>query len=150
MKVVLQRVSRASVKTDEHFEAIEQGFLLLVGIGEETVEADLTAMAKKISSARLFEDEDGKMNRSIQDVEGSILSISQFTLYADVRKGNRPSFTKARNPAEASKMYDRFNELLRHENLTVKTGMFGADMAIELINDGPVTIIYESQDGKIQ
>jgi len=150
MKVVLQRVSRASVTTDEHFEKIEQGFLLLVGIGEETVEADLTAMAKKISSARLFEDKDGKMNRSIQDVGGSVLSISQFTLYADVRKGNRPSFTKAKNQAEASDMYDQFNELLRQENLMVKTGSFGADMAVELINDGPVTIIYESLGGKIQ
>ncbi|TDM04433.1 D-aminoacyl-tRNA deacylase [Macrococcus carouselicus] len=150
MRVVVQRVSRASVTTEAHFEAIEQGYLLLVGIGEDTSEEDLPVMAKKLAAARLFEDNAGKMNLSIRDVAGSILSISQFTLYADVKKGNRPSFTQARQPDEAAKMYEAFNDFLRQEGLVVKTGVFGADMTVELVNDGPVTIVYDSLDGRIQ
>ncbi|GGB04188.1 D-tyrosyl-tRNA(Tyr) deacylase [Macrococcus hajekii] len=150
MRVVVQRVSRASVTTDQRCESIEQGFMLLVGIGEETTEADLKVMAKKISAARLFEDAEGKMNLAIKDIEGSILSISQFTLYGDVRKGNRPSFTTAKEPKQAAAMYEQFNTLLREEGITVKTGVFGADMAVELVNDGPVTLVYDSREGKIQ
>lgn len=150
MKVVLQRVTNAKVTTDHIDNQIGKGYLLLVGIGSETTEEDLTVVAKKIAGARLFEDEAGKMNRSIKDVEGSILSISQFTLYADVKKGNRPGFSGAMPPERAEEMYQAFNQLLREENIEVLPGEFGADMAVELLNDGPVTIVYESKQGKIQ
>lgn len=100
-------------------------------------------------NARLFEDEDGKLNLNIQQVEGEILSISQFTLYADVRKGNRPGFTRSMPPEQANAFYEQFNSALRSYGLNVLTGQFGTDMLVNIANDGPVTIIYESQDGKI-
>lgn len=150
MKVVLQRVAHASVKTEQIMNCIDQGYLLLVGIGEETIDEDLAVVAKKIANARLFEDEAGKMNLSIKEVNGSILSISQFTLYADVKKGNRPGFSGAMHPDSAEQMYQSFNQLLVQEGIEVLPGEFGADMAVELLNDGPVTVIYESRQGKIQ
>ncbi len=150
MKVVLQRVKRASVKSADIYNEIGNGLLLLVGIGENTVEADLAVMAKKIAHARLFEDADEKMKLSIKETAGEILSISQFTLYADVKKGNRPSFTRAMKPDMARTYYETFNRLLESEGIAVKAGDFGAMMAIELINDGPVTVIYEAAEGKIQ
>ena len=115
-----------------------------------TTEQDLEVVAKKISQTRIFEDASGKMNLSIHEIGGKILSISQFTLYASVKKGNRPSFTDAMTPDVAKKMYETFNDLLRQYDIEVLPGEFGAMMDIELVNDGPVTIIFESQDGKIK
>ena len=144
MKVVLQRVSHASVTIDgKVFGRIDSGFLLLVGIGPEDTEEVLGKMAKKILALRVFEDGEGKMNRSIQDLGGEILSISQFTLYGDTRKGNRPSFTGAAKPEDARRLYEQFNEILDSMGGRVQTGIFGADMKVELLNDGPVTILLE-------
>lgn len=150
MRVVLQKVKQASITSGEYFQSISQGYCLFVGIGENTTDSDLAIVAKKIANTRIFEDEAGKMNLSIQQVNGEILSISQFTLYANVKKGNRPSFTNAKSPEIANQMYKQFNNYLRQNNLVVKEGCFGQMMDIELINDGPVTIIYESVEGKIQ
>ncbi|WP_414053543.1 D-aminoacyl-tRNA deacylase [Macrococcus equi] len=150
MRVVLQKVKQASVTAENYFQSIDQGYCLLVGIGEQTTDEDLKVMAKKIANTRVFEDEDGKMNLSIKDVGGKILSISQFTLYANVKKGNRPSFTDAMHPDTANKMYETFNEYLSSYDIDVLPGVFGASMDIALINDGPVTIIFESNEGKIQ
>lgn len=150
MRVVLQKVKQASVTAGDYFQSIDQGYCLLVGIGENTSEDDLYAVAKKIANTRIFEDEHGKMNLSINDVGGKILSISQFTLYANVKKGNRPSFTDAKSPDVAKEMYEKFNDVLRGHQLEVIPGVFGEMMDIALINDGPVTIIFESVEGKIQ
>lgn len=147
MRVVLQRVSLASVTVDDQeLGAIAQGYMLLVAIQDADTEAELDYLVRKITGLRVFEDEAGKMNLSIQDVGGSILSISQFTLYADTRRGNRPSFTDAGAPAYAEKMYDQFNTKLAATGLTVATGEFGADMKVSLVNDGPVTIIFDTDN----
>lgn len=147
MRVVLQRVSSASVTVnDQELGAIGQGYMLLVAIQDADTEAELDYLVRKITGLRVFEDEAGKMNLSIQDVGGSILSISQFTLYADTRRGNRPSFTDAGAPAYADKMYDQFNTKLAATGLTVATGEFGADMKVSLVNDGPVTIIFDTDN----
>ena len=147
MRVVLQRVSSASVTIDDQeVGAIGQGYMLLVAIQDADTEAELDYLVRKITGLRVFEDEAGKMNLSIQDVGGSILSISQFTLYADTRRGNRPSFTDAGAPAYAEKMYDQFNTKLAATGLTVATGEFGADMKVSLVNDGPVTIIFDTDN----
>ena len=147
MRVVLQRVSSASVTVnDQELGAIGQGYMLLVAIQDADTEAELDYLVRKITGLRVFEDEAGKMNLSIQDVGGSILSISQFTLYADTRRGNRPSFTDAGAPAYAEKMYDQFNTKLAATGLTVTTGEFGADMKVSLVNDGPVTIIFDTDN----
>lgn len=147
MRVVLQRVSSASVTVnDQELGAIGQGYMLLVAIQDADTEAELDYLVRKITGLRFFEDEAGKMNLSIQDVGGSILSISQFTLYADTRRGNRPSFTDAGAPAYAEKMYDQFNTKLAATGLTVATGEFGADMKVSLVNDGPVTIIFDTDN----
>ncbi|WP_270321027.1 D-aminoacyl-tRNA deacylase [Weissella confusa] len=147
MRVVLQRVSSASVTVaGQELGAIEQGYMLLVAIQDVDTEAELDYLVRKITGLRVFEDEAGKMNLSIQEVGGSILSISQFTLYADTRRGNRPSFTDAGAPAYAEKMYDQFNTKLAATGLTVATGEFGADMKVSLVNDGPVTIIFDTDN----
>ena len=147
MRVVLQRVSSASVTVDDQeLGAIAQGYMLLVAIQDADTEAELDYLVRKITGLRVFEDEAGKMNLSIQDVGGSILSISQFTLYADTRRGNRPSFTDAGAPDYAEKMYDQFNTKLAATGLTVATGEFGADMKVSLVNDGPVTIIFDTDN----
>lgn len=147
MRVVLQRVSSASVTVDDQeLGAIGQGYMLLVAIQDADTEAELDYLVRKITGLRVFEDEAGKMNLSIQDVGGSILSISQFTLYADTRRGNRPGFTDAGAPAYAEKMYDQFNTKLAATGLTVATGEFGADMKVSLVNDGPVTIIFDTDN----
>ena len=147
MRVVLQRVSSASVTVDDQeLGAIAQGYMLLVAIQDADTEAELDYLVRKITGLRVFEDEAGKMNLSIQDVGGSILSISQFTLYADTRRGNRPSFTDAGAPAYAEKMYDQFNTKLAATGLNVATGEFGADMKVSLVNDGPVTIIFDTDN----
>lgn len=150
MRAVIQRAKRANVKVDgEIIGEIEQGIVVLLGITHEDTEADLDVLINKMIHLRIFEDEEQKMNLSLKDMAGSILSISQFTLYADIRKGRRPSFTKAADPEKAEKLYDLFNEKLRRENIHVETGKFGAMMDVELINDGPVTIIMETELGKI-
>ena len=144
MKVVIQVVDHASVSVNNILiNNIGKGYLLLVGFTLNDGEKEIEKIAKKINGLRIFSDEAGKLNLSIHDVGGKILSISQFTLYADTRKGNRPSFTSAMPGEKATKLYDQFNEELRKYNLEVLTGIFGADMQIGLVNDGPVTIIFE-------
>ena len=149
MKIVLQRVKNAAVTNDSINNQIQQGYCLLVGVGQQSTSDDIEILAKKIANARLFEDDNGKMNLSIKDIAGEILSISQFTLYADVKKGNRPGFTKSMSPDKANELFELFNDALRAYYLNVLTGEFGTDMQVGITNDGPVTIIYESQDGKI-
>lgn len=147
MRIVLQRVTSASVAIHgKSVGQINQGFLALVGAADTDGEDELDYYVHKISHLRVFSDDAGKMNLSIQDVGGAILSVSQFTLYADTKKGNRPSFTKAGAPEHAKLIYDRFNQKLRSEGLQVETGEFGADMQVSLVNDGPVTIIFDSAD----
>lgn len=154
MKVVLQRVSEASVGVinelgtlDPTFEPqqIAPGFMILVGITDEDGDKQIAWLAHKILNLRVFEDAQGKMNRSIQDIGGEILSISQFTLFADVHKGNRPSFIKAGKPEHADLMWIKFNEALRSGGVPVKEGRFGAHMRVGLVNDGPVTIVIDTE-----
>lgn len=146
MRVVLQRSRNASVTVDGKVTgAIEKGYVLLVGITHADTEEDVAYVAKKIADLRIWEDEDGKMNRSILEVGGAILSVSQFTLYADTRKGKRPSFIEAARPEQAEPLWLAFNEQLKTHGLHVETGIFGAMMDVALINDGPVTIIIESK-----
>ncbi|MFC4600365.1 D-aminoacyl-tRNA deacylase [Cohnella hongkongensis] len=146
MKVVLQRVSEAKVTVQgEAVGAIGKGLLLLVGVGQEDTEQDLAWMADKLAGLRIFEDEAGKMNLSVEDVGGEVLSVSQFTLYGDCRKGRRPNFMGAARPEQAEALYDKFNELLGARGLRVETGRFGAMMDVSLVNDGPVTLILESR-----
>lgn len=147
MKIVIQRVSKASVEIEGKKNGqIEKGFLLLVGISEEDNEDIVKKMALKVSKLRIFEDDAGKMNLALNDVGGSILSISQFTLYADTKKGNRPSFTNAGSPEKAKALYLLFNEELRNLGYKVDEGIFGSEMKVELLNDGPVTIIIDSKE----
>ena len=144
MKVVLQRVHRASVTiAQKRVAQIKNGALLLVGFGQNDDEQTVDYLARKISKSRIFSDQNGKINLAINDVQGQVLSVSQFTLYADTAKGNRPSFVDALNPQQAEKLYELFNEKLRASGCDVQTGVFGADMQVELVNDGPLTIIYE-------
>lgn len=146
MRVVLQRVAHASVTVDgEIIGKIQRGFLLLVGVTHDDAMEDMEYLVRKIVQMRIFEDEEGKLNRSIQDISGEILSVSQFTLYADTKKGNRPSFSKAAPGDVALKMFEQFNGLLRDTGIPVETGQFGADMKVELLNDGPVTILLDSK-----
>lgn len=147
MRVVIQRVLRASVKADgKENGSIKQGFLLLVGVEEEDTNEDVNYLTRKIANMRIFEDEEGKMNLSLREVNGEILSISQFTLHADTKKGNRPSFIKAAKPDKADHLYEELNQNLRNEGFKVETGIFGADMEVSLINDGPVTILIDSKN----
>ena len=146
MRIVLQRVSHASVTVEEKvIGQIQRGFLLLVGVTHDDTMEDMEYLVRKIVQMRIFEDEEGKLNRSIQDIGGEILSVSQFTLYADTKKGNRPSFSKAAPGDVAIEMFDQFNGLLRETGIPVETGQFGADMKVELLNDGPVTILLDSK-----
>ena len=147
VKVIVQRVSNANCKVDGNITGqIENGYMLLVGFGLSDDKTIVEKMAEKVSKLRIFEDEQGKINKSIFDVNGKILSISQFTLYADCAKGNRPSFTNALGGDKAIELYKYFNECLRKLNLEVEEGIFGADMKISLLNDGPVTIILDSEE----
>lgn len=144
MKIVLQKVKKASVSVDNKVVgSIDKGYCLLVGVHKESTEEDAKYLAKKISQARLFEDENDKINLSLKDVGGSILSVSQFTLYADTKKGNRPSFTSAAGAEKANELYEKFNEYLREEGVKVETGIFQTMMEVNIVNDGPVTIVYE-------
>lgn len=144
MRVLLQRVSRAEVRVGERVTGrIAAGYLLLVGLTHDDDDARLTWMADKIVGLRLFSDAEGKMNHSIDEVGGSVLVVSQFTLYGDAAKGRRPSFIDAARPDMAIPMYERFITLLRERGLRVETGEFGALMDVELVNDGPVTLWLE-------
>lgn len=144
MKVVLQRSKQASVTVDGEVQGrIQSGLVLLVGITHGDMEEEAAYIADKVVNLRIFEDEEGKMNHSILDRGGEILSISQFTLYGDTRKGRRPNFMGASKPAEAEVVYERFNAILREKGVNVETGVFGAMMDVQLINDGPVTLIIE-------
>ena len=144
MRVVLQRVSRASVRVDgQTVGAIGRGFVILAGFAPQDGEAVLGWMAEKVAGLRIFTDREGKMNLPLADVGGAVLVISQFTLYGDASKGRRPSFTDAAPPKVAEALYGRFVELLRQAHLPVETGRFGAVMEVELVNDGPVTLVLE-------
>lgn len=147
MKVVLQRVKEASVSIYGQVHGkIGRGFVLLVGVSDADGEAEVDYLTHKISKLRVFEDDAGKLNLDINAVNGAILSISQFTLYADTKKGNRPSFTKAGEPQHADRVYEQLNERLRQTGLEVQTGVFGADMLVNIQNDGPVTIIFDTDN----
>ena len=144
MKVLVQRVLSSSVEVDNKIVGqINKGLMLLVGFTDSDTDTEIDYMVDKIINLRIFDDENGVMNKSLIDVNGSILSISQFTLYADTRKGRRPSYIKALNGDKAILLYDKFNNKLKEENIKVETGIFGADMKVSLINDGPITIMLE-------
>jgi D-aminoacyl-tRNA deacylase len=146
MRAVLQRVSRASVEVDAGCVArIARGWLILLGVAQEDVLADVEWLAEKVLNLRGFEDEQGKMNLSVLNVSGEILVVSQFTLLADCRSGRRPSFTAAAKPAIAEELYLRFVKLMEKSGLAVGTGVFGAMMRVELVNDGPVTFLLDSR-----
>ena len=146
MKTVIQRVSEAKVKVDGKIAGeIAHGLLLLIGIDEEDEKADADWLVQKISNLRIFGDQEGKLNLSVLDTSGEILCISQFTLIADYRKGNRPSFIKAAKPEKAIPLFDYFKAELSKSNLKIESGIFGADMKVSLVNDGPVTIVMDSK-----
>ena len=147
MRIVIQRVREASVTIDgQLYSQIGYGYLLLVGFEESDSDEILEQMARKVLELRICEDENQKMNLSIMDIGGDILSASQFTLYADVRKGRRPSFTDAAGAQQATQLYDQFNEILRQSGLKIETGVFQADMKVALVNDGPVTICMDTKN----
>ena len=148
MRLVIQRVTEASVTIDGNLKtSIGQGLLLLLGIEETDTENDIKYLVNKTMNLRIFGDADGLMNLSVQDIEGSILIISQFTLYASTKKGNRPSFLRAAKPPVALPLYEKFIEYLKtYTGIKIETGTFGADMKVSLVNDGPVTIIIDSKD----
>lgn len=151
MKAVVQRVLRSTLSIDgKEYSKINKGFLVLLGVTHEDTENDANVLAEKISKLRIFCDENDKMNLSIIDIDGEIQIVSQFTLYADCHKGNRPSFTNAALPEKANVLYEKFVECMRSIGIKkVVTGQFGADMKIDFVNDGPVTIILECENGKI-
>lgn len=144
MKVLVQRCEKASVTIDGKIVGkIDSGLMLLVGFTETDNSSNIDYMVDKVINLRIFDDESGVMNKSLLDIGGSILSVSQFTLYADARKGRRPSYVNALSGEKASILYDEFNQKLKEKNIHIETGIFGADMKVELINDGPVTIMLE-------
>ncbi|MGD6872596.1 D-aminoacyl-tRNA deacylase [Sutcliffiella horikoshii] len=146
MRVVLQRAKRAEVRVDgDVVGKIDRGLMLLVGVTHEDSMEDAAYVAEKVANLRIFEDEQDKMNLSLLDVKGQILSVSQFTLYGDCRKGRRPNFMDAARPDHAETIYEAFNEELRGKGITVETGRFGAMMDVDFVNDGPVTLIVESK-----
>ena len=147
MRILVQRVESADVTVDGRMVAVTgKGMLLLVGIGQDDTVEDIERLAKKVISLRIFNDENGKMNLNIKQAEGEVLSVSQFTLYADTQKGNRPGFGNAAEPEIAKEYWERFNELLRKEGMKVEEGIFAADMQIGLVNDGSVTIMLDSKN----
>ncbi|WP_160721907.1 D-aminoacyl-tRNA deacylase [Bacillus sp. USDA818B3_A] len=146
MRIVVQRSKQAKVTVDGEITGkITKGFVLLVGVTHEDKEEDAAYLADKIANLRVFDDNAGKMNLSLLDVGGEILSVSQFTLFGDCRKGRRPNFMEAARPEQAVILYETFNQMLRDKGITVETGVFGAMMDVELVNDGPVTLIVESK-----
>ena len=147
MRIVVQRVSKASVSIAGNLHSkISYGFLVLIGICDDDRYDDIEWLTQKIINLRVFGDELGKMNRSIQDVNGEILIVSQFTLFASVKKGNRPSFVASARPEIAIPLYEKFIDVLKQYDIKIQTGVFGANMQIELVNDGPVTIIIDSKN----
>ncbi|WP_270179410.1 D-aminoacyl-tRNA deacylase [Alkalihalobacillus sp. CinArs1] len=147
MKAVVQRSKYASVTVNEEVVGeIESGLVVLLGVTQEDTEKDAAYLADKIVNLRIFEDENDKMNLSLKDTSGSLLSISQFTLYGDCRKGRRPNFMKAAKPDEANVLYEKFNELVVEKGVEVQSGVFGAMMDVQLTNDGPVTLIIDSKE----
>jgi D-tyrosyl-tRNA(Tyr) deacylase len=146
MRAVVQRVSRASVKVDEQVVGrIESGLLVLLGVGNGDAEADADYLAEKIAGLRVFEDADGKMNRSVVDIAGAVLAVSQFTLFGDVRRGKRPSFDAAAPSQQARRLYEYFVARVRASGVRCETGTFQATMQVELVNQGPVTIMLDSR-----
>ncbi|WP_394217898.1 D-aminoacyl-tRNA deacylase [Halobacillus trueperi] len=147
MKAVVQRAVNASVTVEENaVGTIDRGLVVLLGVTHEDTEEDARYLAKKIPYLRIFEDEDGKMNHSLVDLGGQMLSISQFTLYGDCRKGRRPNFMQAAKPDQAEELYESFNQMVEHEGVKVETGQFGAMMDVQLTNSGPVTLIIDSKE----
>ena len=146
MRVVIQRSKEASVSYDKEVNSIDKGLVVLLGITNGDTIEDINYLVKKIINLRIFEDSDNKMNLSVKDINGSILLVSQFTLYASCKDGNRPSFTNALNYDDSNKLYELFKEELSKTDIPYKTGEFGADMKVSLINDGPVTIIIDSKE----
>lgn len=147
MRLVIQNVSFASCTVDNKIIGrVNKGYMILVGIGEDDNEEIMEKMANKVNKLRVFDDENGKMNLDIHDVDGKILSISQFTLYADCKKGNRPSFTKALGGDRAKELYKYFNQCLRNLGTVVEEGIFGAHMEIGIVNNGPITIVMDSKE----
>jgi D-tyrosyl-tRNA(Tyr) deacylase len=147
MRVLIQRVKRASVIVDEkEVSRIGNGLLLFVGVGRNDGEQDIEYLCKKIANLRIFEDEKGKMNLDIRQTGGQVLSVSQFTLYADTGKGNRPGFDQSTGPGMAKELWERFNAGLQKKGLDVRGGIFGAHMEVALLNDGPVTIWLDSEE----
>ena len=150
MKLIIQRVKRASVTVEgERISEIGPGLLVLCGVGHDDTIADARFLAKKTSNLRIFEDAEGKMNRSVQDVGGEILSVSQFTLYGDCNKGNRPSFISAARPEQGEALFNEYVQALERLGFVPNTGKFGADMKVDLLNDGPVTLLLES-NGRVK
>ena len=146
MRAVVQRVSRASVKVNGELTGnIGEGLLVLLGVGQDDTDADASYLAEKVAGLRIFEDTEGKMNRSVTDVGGAVLAVSQFTLFGDVRKGKRPSFDAAARPERARALYEHFVERIRATGLRCETGRFQEMMEVELINQGPVTILLDSR-----
>ncbi len=147
MRIVVQRCKKASVSVDNKIVGkVDGGVMLLVGFTDSDTSKEIDYMVDKVINLRIFDDENGVMNKSLLDVGGSILSVSQFTLYADASKGRRPSYVRALSGEYAIKLYDEFNEKLKANNVHVETGIFGAEMLVELINDGPVTILLEKEN----
>ncbi|CQR46944.1 D-tyrosyl-tRNA(Tyr) deacylase [Paraliobacillus sp. PM-2] len=147
MKAVIQRVAKAGVRVNqETVGEIKEGILAFIGVTHEDTEADVEYLANKIMNLRIFEDENEKMNLSLKDINGCLLSVSQFTLYGDTRKGRRPNFMGAARPEVAKNYYESFNKQVRQAGVTVETGVFGAMMEVDSINDGPVTLIIDSKE----
>jgi D-aminoacyl-tRNA deacylase len=147
MKAVIQRVSSANVVVEgKTVGEIKRGFLVLLGVKRGDTQDDAAYLARKIAKLRVFNDEAGKMNLSLEQVDGAVLAVSQFTLYADTRDGNRPGFSQAASPDDGNRLYKTFCEMLRNENLEVQTGIFQTEMKVSLVNDGPVTIIIDSSE----
>lgn len=147
MRIVIQRVKNASVTADKRLVgSIKHGLLLLIGICEEDSQEDIEWLSNKVVNMRIFNDDQGKMNLSLKDVGGSILNISQFTLFASTKKGNRPSFIKSASPEYANNLYEKWCDKIESLNIPSEKGIFGADMKVELLNDGPVTIVIDSKN----
>lgn len=146
MRAVVQRVNKASVDSEGvRCGKIEQGLVILLGVTHTDTEKDAEYLAEKIANLRIFEDNEGKLNLSVKDINGKVMSVSQFTLYGDCRKGRRPSFTQAARPEQANELYEKFNSYLLKEGLEIVTGVFQTEMQVALINDGPVTMLLDSE-----
>ena len=146
MRAVVQRVSKAQVSVDSKIVgSIEKGLVVYIGVGKEDTNSDIDYLADKVAGLRIFEDDNEKMNLSVQDIEGDVLAISQFTLYGDVRKGKRPSFTDSAEPLIGNEFYEHFIDKLENMGINVQRGIFGAHMEVSYINDGPVTILLDSK-----